>query len=175
VEKNRDMVSEFKKMQLLPKEEIFKYLFRSKYTFSIVAPQQYKTIADSIHGANQNMAWYKDNNHSFIATQICEYGITYCQYSYSLPKVITELVHLFMLVNYPDFFTALGVRADYYNAQRGILDQEAIIDSIKVIQQRWKEKYPNMNFRTQNLRFESLVNFDMSFTAEMEALNMEAK
>ncbi|MEO7922877.1 MAG: hypothetical protein ABIR30_04315 [Chitinophagaceae bacterium] len=175
VEKNRDMISEFKKMQLLPKEEIFKYLFRSKYTFSIVAPQQYKTIADSIHGANQNLAWYKDNNHPFIATQICEYGITYCQYSYSLPKVITELIHLYMLVNYPDFFTALGSGVTYYNSQRGILDQPAIIDRIKEIQLKWKEKYPQMDFKIQNLKFDSLVNFDMTFTTEMELLNMEAK
>ena len=89
-------MEEFKKIQAKPKEEIFHYLFRSKYTFSIVAPQNYKAIADSIHGANQNMTWYRDNNYPFIATQITEYGISYCQYSYSLPRVITDLFHLFM-------------------------------------------------------------------------------
>ena len=80
------MIEEFKKFQSKPKEEVFSFLFRSKHTFAIVAPQNYKTIADSIHDANQNMAWYRDNNHSFIATQITEYGIAYCQYSYSLPR-----------------------------------------------------------------------------------------
>ena len=65
-------------------------------------------MADSIHGANQNMAWYRDNNHPFIASQIAEYGISYCQYSYSLPRVITELYHFFMMVNYPEYFIALG-------------------------------------------------------------------
>ena len=91
VEKSRDMIEEFKKLQLLTNGEINKNLFRSKYTYSIVSPQPYKTIADCIHGANQNMVWYKDNNQPFIASQIIEYGIMYCQYSYSLPKVITEL------------------------------------------------------------------------------------
>jgi hypothetical protein len=62
-EKSRDMAEEFKKMQAIPKEEMFGYLIRSKYTFSIVAPQPYKTVADSIHGANQNIAWYRDKNH----------------------------------------------------------------------------------------------------------------
>ena len=59
-------------MLAIPKEEVFKHLIRSTYTFSIVAPQQYKTVADSIHGANQNLVWYRDNNHPAIACQIAE-------------------------------------------------------------------------------------------------------
>ena len=175
VEKNRDMLSELRKMQALSKEEVFKYLFRSKYTFAIVAPQQYKTIADSIHGANQNMGWYRDNNYPFIASQITEYGIGYCQYSYSLPRVITELVHLYMMVNYPEFFDALGSKTRYYDPSKNQFAREAITEKIKEIQVKWKDKYPNMDFKTQNLRFDSLVNFDLAFTNEMEFLNMDPK
>lgn len=175
VEKNRDMIEEFKKLQARPKEEIFAYLFRSKYTFAIVAPQQYKTIADSIHGANQNMVWYRDNNHPFIATQISEYGISFCQYSYSLPKAISDLVLLYMMVNYSDYFTALGYQTSYYNIQRNQFAHEEIVNQIKTIQNNWEEKYPSMNFKIQNLRFDNLVNFDLTFTNEMEFLNMEAK
>jgi hypothetical protein len=175
VEKNRDMVAEFKKMQALTKEEVFKYLFRSRYTFAIVAPQQYQMIADSIHGANQNMGWYRDNNYPFIAGKISEYGIAYCQYSYSLPRAVTELIHLYMMVNYPDFFTALGSRIAYYEPAKNQFAQQAIIDRIREIQTTWREKYPKMDFKTQHLRFDSLVNFNLAFTNEMEFLNMEAK
>ncbi len=175
VEKNRDMIEEFKKIQAIPKEEVFKNLFRSKHTFAIVAPQQYKTIADNIHASNQNMMWYRDNNYPFIATQICEYGISYCQYSYSLPSVITELFHLFMMVNYPDYFSALGYKTAYYDPASGKFENESIIEKVLSIQQKWKEKYPLMDFKTQNLRFDSLVNFDLTFTNEMEFLNMEPK
>lgn len=175
VEKNRDMIEEFKKIQAIPKEEVFKNLFRSKHTFALVAPQQYKTIADNIHASNQNMMWYRDNNYPFIATQICEYGISYCQYSYSLPSVITELFHLFMMVNYPDYFSALGYKTAYYDPASGKFENESIIEKVLSIQQKWKEKYPLMDFKTQNLRFDSLVNFDLTFTNEMEFLNMEPK
>lgn len=174
-EKNRDMVEEFRKLKELPKEEVIGYLFRSKYTFSIVAPQPYKTISDSIHAANQNMVWYRDNNHPAIASKITEYGISFCQYSYSLPKAITELFHLFMMVNYPDYFTALGFSTQYYNAAANQFQQQAIIDKIYAIQQYWKEKYPLMDFKTQNLRFDSLVNFNLTYTNELEFLNMEPK
>jgi hypothetical protein len=173
-EKNRDMVEVFKKMQGKAKEEIFSYLFRSRYTFAIVAPQKYKVIADSIQGANQNLAWYRDNNHPFIATQISEYGITFCQYSYSLPSAITELVHLFMMVNYPDYFHALGFKR-YYDPVKNQFASQEIIEKIKAIQEKWKEKYPVMDFKTQNLRFDNLVNFDHSFTTEMEVLNTDPK
>jgi len=174
IEKNRDMVEAFKQIQTATKEEIYKNLFRSKYTFAIVAPQQYKTIAESIHGANQNLVWYRDNNYPFIATQIAEYGFSYCQYSYSLPKAITELFHLYMMVNYSDYFAALGYKR-YYDPAQNKFESEDIIERIKAIQESWKDKYPLMDFKTQNLRFDNLVNFCHSFTTEMEFLNTDPK
>lgn len=174
-EKNRDMADEFRKIQAMPKEEVFNYLIHSKYTFSIVAPQPYKTIADSIHGANQNLVWYRDNNHPNIACRIAEYGVSYCQYSYSLPKVITEFYHLFMMVNYPDYFKSLGFKKQLYHTGTGKFDAGEIIDAIKEIQYRWKEKYPLLEFKTQNLRFDNLVNFNLTYTNEMEFLNTDLK
>ena len=174
-EKNRDMVEELKKLLAMPKEQVFSYLFRSRYTFAIVAPQVYKTVSEAIHAANQNMVWYRDNNYPAIANQITEYGISYCQYSYSLPKAITELFHLYMMVNYPEYFVLLGYKTAYYDPHRKQFVQQGIIDKIKEIQNRWRDKYPNMDFKTQNLRFDSLVNFNLTFTNEMEFLNMEPK
>lgn len=175
IEKNRDMIEAFKKLKDVPKEEFFKSLIKGKYTFAIVAPQVYKTVADAIHGANQNMTWYRDNNHPTFAVQIAEYGIAYCQYSYSLPKVITDLFQLLMRVNYSDYFMALGFKQQYYNAQTGQFDADEIIEKIKSIQTTWRDKYPLMDFKTGNLRFDNPVNFSWSFTNEMEFLNLEPK
>jgi hypothetical protein len=175
IEKNRDMIEAFKKMQALSREETDNNLFRSRHTFAIVAPQHYKTVADAIHAANQNLLWYRDNNYPDIAIKICEYGISYSQYSFSLPKAITDLFHLFMRINYADYFTALGFTNVFYDAARNKFDTEAIINSIKNIQEQWKDKYPQMDFKTGNLRFDNLLNFDLTFTNEMEFLNMEPK
>ncbi|MBL7745149.1 MAG: hypothetical protein JNN00_16865 [Chitinophagaceae bacterium] len=173
VEKNRDMIEAFKNILAKPKEEIFSYLFRSRYTFSIVAPQNHKAVADSIHGANQNMIWYRDNNYHFIATQVTEYGISYCQYSYSLPRLISELFLLYMQVNYSDYFKALGFKENYADTAKNTFNTNAIMEKIKEIQDKWKGKYPNADFKIQNLRFDNLVNFDQTFTTEIEFLNME--
>lgn len=174
-EKNRDMATAFRALLDIPKEEVFRCLIRSKYTYSIVAPQPYKTITDSIHGANQNLVWYRDNNHPFIAEQIAEYGISYCQYSYSMPRVITELFHLMMRVIYTEYFSALGYRKQFWDPSNGTFDTEAVTAEIMAIQDRWKEKYPLLDFKTQNLRFDNRVNFIHTYTNELEFLNLDPK
>ena len=175
IEKNRDMIAEFKKLQAKTKEELFSYLFRSKHTFAITSPQAYKTITDTIKSANENCVWYRDNNHHYAGTQITEYGIAYCQYSYSLPRAITEFFHLYMVINYPEYFLALGYKEVYYDAFKNQFTINDILSRIRAIQEAWKSKYPAMNFNTQNLKFDSLINFDISFTNELANLNMESK
>ncbi|MGC4035524.1 MAG: hypothetical protein QM764_06145 [Chitinophagaceae bacterium] len=174
-DKNRDMIEGYNKLATKSQQEIFPYLFTSKYTFAITSPQVYKTIADSMYNSNQNITWYRDNNYPLIAEKICEYGISYCQYSYSLPRPITELFQLFMMVNYCDYFAALGFREKYYDIVNKQFNVNAIIERIRQVQDKWKAKYPNLWFKTENLRFDSLLNFNLAFTNELQFLNMEIK
>ncbi|HEU0063671.1 MAG TPA: hypothetical protein VFQ58_01525, partial [Flavisolibacter sp.] len=124
-EKNQEMADCYQKMLLKDKAEFFPYLFRSKYTFSIVTPQNFKAIADAIYNANQNVNWYRENKLPEIAAQISEYGFSYCQYSYSLPRPLTELFHLFMMANYSKFFSELGYKDEYFNNETGQYNKEA--------------------------------------------------
>lgn len=174
-EKNQEMADCFQRQLKKEKSEFFPFLFRSKYTFSIVNPQNYKTIADAIYNANQNIAWYKENKLPEIAAQISEYGLSYCQFSYSLPKPITEFFRLFMMINYPDYFRDIGFKDEFYNIETKQYNQQAIIDRIKQIEERWKEKYPELNFKTDKLKFENKVAFNQTFTSEVEYLNLETK
>lgn len=174
-EKNENMIAAFQKLQSRPATDLYKNLFRSKSTFAIVAPQTQKTIAEAIAGANTNMAWYRDNNYPIIGRQICEYGISYCQYSYSLPRPMSELFLLLMKVNYADYFTSLGFSEPYYDDQKNKFAESDIIEKINSIQQEWRKKYPQLNFKTQQLRFDSLLSFNHSFTSELELLNFDSK
>ncbi len=174
-EKNRDMIEELKKLQAKPKEEVFRYFFRSRYTFAIVTPQAHKNLAEFIQGSNQNITWYRDNNYPFFASQIIEYGFSYSQYYYSLPRPITELFQLYMQVNYPDYFLALGFKDVYYQADRNEFHMLLIAERIRDIQERWREKYPLMSFNISSLRHDNLVSFNYSFTNEIGLLNMDAQ
>jgi len=174
-EKNKAMITAFKKMADKTKEEVFPYLFRSKHTFAITTPQQQKTISDTIYAANQNMFWYRDNSYPEIAQQISEYGLSYCQYNFSLPKPVTELYHILMMVRYSDYFKALGVYDELYNSATGVFNQSLIEEKIHKITHTWKEKYPLIAFKTENLKYDSLLSFTHSFTSETEFVNTEAK
>lgn len=172
-EKNRDMIEEFEKLKGRPKEEVFVALYRSRHTFAIVTPQNYKTIADAIYNAGQNINWYRENSYPSIAAQIAEYGIAYCQYSYSLPRPVTEFFHLFMMVNYGDYFKALGFNANYYNPGTKEFDADRIAGRIRQIIETWKPKYPNLKMKMESIKYDNLVNFNVSFTTEVEFLNLD--
>ena len=175
VEKNAAMAEAFEKLQAKPREEFFKSLFRNKSSFSIVAPQTQQAITDAISGASNNMTWYKDNNYPQIARQVCEYGISYCQYTYSLPRPLSELFLLLMKVNYSEYFVSLGFTEDYVDDSKNNLYPEKIKAVINSIQNVWKKKYPKLEFKTDRLNFDSMVNFNHSFTGELQGLNFDNK
>lgn len=173
LEKNRDMIEEFKKLQSKPKEEVFKDMFRSKHTFAIVAPPGNTAVGDVIEESNKNMQWYRANNHEYFANKVMEYGLSYCQYSYSLPRPITELFEVFMRINYPEFFNSLGLKDGYYDPATKTFNQRAINNSINRIVSSWRSKYPRLYFNTAALSYTNLMSFIESFTIQVRNLNLE--
>ena len=174
-EKNQEMMDCFQKLATKDKTEFYPYLFRSRHTFSIVTPQNYKTVADAIFNANQNIAWYKEHKMPEVAAKISEYGFSYCQYSYSLPKPVTELFQLFMMINYPEFFSALGIQEVYYDKEKNEYNKEKIKEQVDDIVNRWREKYPELKFDVEKLKYDNPVAFNQTFTTEVEYLNLETR
>jgi hypothetical protein len=172
-EKNFEMIEALNKLKAKTKEEVYPFLFRSKHTFAIVTPQNYKTIVEAIKGSHQNMIWYRDNGYPIVANQIIEYGFSYCQYSYSLPRPLSELFRLFMQINYGQYFQALGFVENLYDEEKKEFDKDEIIDDINNIVNFWKVKYPRLSFDVETLRFDSKLSFNYSFTRELLNLKFE--
>ena len=61
---------------------------------------------------------------SHSPNQIIEYGFSYCQYSYSLPRPLSELFRLFMQINYGSYFKLLGFVEKYYDEEKKDFDFE---------------------------------------------------
>lgn len=172
-ERNPIMVEGFKKVLAKSREEVTAHFFRSRYTFAIVVPHNMKSVSEAIQTALQNMQWYRDNNYPLIANKVMEYGFAFCQFSYSLPKPVSDLFRLFMQVNYPDYFRELGFNTAYYDEERNQFNEDAIDDNIDSVIYYWKPKYPSLAFKTKKLKFDSLVNFNQSFLQEVSELNFE--
>ncbi len=174
MEKNRLIIAALEKLQQKPKEYIFKNLFRSTSSFSIRQPKNYSSIREAIYEANKNTDWYRDNKFSEIARQITEYGISFCQYSISLPRPLTELFQLFMEINYDEYFTALGFKEVYFDNATGRFKKENIEEAIESIVLKGRKKYNQLTFNTYKLKFENLVNFNQSYTTVIAELNFES-
>lgn len=173
IERNQAMIAEFRKWLDKKPEDVYPYLFRSKHSFAIVSPENQKSVTDSVSSSVQNMVWYRDNGHTFITNKVLEYGISFCQFSYSLPRPLTDLFRLFMQVNYAEYFTALGFARSYYNPVTSRFSSEDIMDEIDKIVSAWRPKYSRFIFNSQSLRFDSLVNFNQSFVTELGNLNFD--
>jgi hypothetical protein len=105
---------------------------------------------------------------------VVEYGFSFCQYSYSLPKPLSELYRLFMMVNYGNYFKSLGFSTSYYDAAANKFDIDEIKERIDEIMEEWKPKYPKMEFRTNALLFGDQLQFNISFTTEITQMNFDA-
>jgi hypothetical protein len=174
MERNQGMIEGYKKLLNKTKEDVSPFLFRSKHTFSIVVPQHHQTIADAINSAAQNVIWYRDNSYPIVANNVMEYALSLSQYSYSLPKPLSDLVLLFMQINYRAYFEALGFTVPYYDAAANRFDPEAIRQRIEEILEAWKPKYPKLVFRMETLQFNNLVAFNSSYTTEITFLNFDS-
>lgn len=174
ITRTQAMIAEFKKWLEKKPEDVYPFLFRSRHSFAIVSPQHHQSVTDSINNAITNMVWYRDNSYPFIASKVLEYGISFCQFSYSLPKPLSELFRLFMHVNYQEYFLELGFSKQYYTPSMNKFDYQEIYDEIIRIVSTWKPKHPKFIFNTQNLRFDTLVSFNHSFLLEVSLLNFDA-
>jgi len=174
LDKNSQMIEAFRKLLNRPDAEIEPSLFRGMSTFSIVAPQPPKVVSESLYTAIQNMFWFRDNKQPRMAVQILEYGFSFCQYSYSLPRPMTELYHLFMQVNHSVYFRDLGFSNTLYDIEQNDFNRSAIEEETEAIIERWQSKYPGMAWKKQNVKYDSLLNFNHSFLSEVQGLNMES-
>jgi hypothetical protein len=172
VEKNALMADAFRKLALRSDAEIKPSLFRSVSTFSIVAPQPGKVVSESLYTAIQNMTWFRDNKQPRMAEQILEYGYSFCQYSYSLPRPLTELYHLFMQVNHPEYFRDLGF-TPLYDREKNEFARSVIEDMAEEITERWRLKYPGLSWKRSSGRYDHLLSFNHSFLAEVQGMNLE--
>jgi hypothetical protein len=169
------MIDAYKNLLLKNNDELIPYLYRTKSTFSVVAPQPFKAVVEHIQFALDNSKDYTEKKFSEILHQMQEFGLSYCQYSFSLPQPLTEMFQLYMEVNYPDYFMALGVRKPLFDKAINIFNQKEIEKCIGKITNEWKGKYPKLSFKIQGIQYDSLSNFNHSFLKEIMHLNFEGR
>ena len=70
---------------------------------------------------------------------------------------------------------ALGFQDPYFDIEKKEYNKERIKERIDAIAAKWKEKYPELKFNTDKLKYDTAVTFNQTYTAEVEYLNLETK
>lgn len=173
VERNQRMQDEFRKLLDWSKEDFEKNVYRTKATFAITNPPKPEKLKETIENSNQDSRWYIDNKYPDLAVVLTEYGLSYNQFSFSQPAVLSELFELFMRVLHPGFFDELGRQKMLYRPDSRQFAKGDIQQRIQQIVSRHKEKHPYLSFAVERLNFESLYSFTISYSQQVAMLNLD--
>ncbi|MCX7833296.1 MAG: YbjN domain-containing protein [Ignavibacteria bacterium] len=174
-EKIEILEKEFKKILDLPEDKIKKDFYRAKYTFETNSAVSFDTIIGTFNRNLPNVDFYVKDNKENIALLVFEYIAGYCLFTYSLPKVMKNLLHLVLEILNEEYMKDLGFEEVLYNSATGELNSEKIIDRINNYIQNCKtdteDEFPYLKFNTEGLKFNGLINFLKSYFNEIKKLN----
>ena len=175
VERNKMMKDFVKKLLDLSKEDFAKSVYHSKATFSIATPPKVEKVRDHVISANKDSNWYIENKYQDIAVVINEYGVLYNQFIYSMPRVQSDLIKIYMAVMHADFFSAMGLKESFYNQEKGTFNKGHIVWAVNQALDKYKDKYRDMNWQHDRVEYDSLYDFGISFSEQICNLNLETK
>ncbi len=171
LEKNRIMKAALQKLLDNPKEKVLEDLYNVKATFGIANPAPHTTVVDTFNRNVPNIKWYVENNYADIAIIIYEYLATYSLFTFGLPKPDAQLFALMINIINQDYYTELGFTEKYYDSANNKFNEQALKDKINEIIKNGLEQYPELKFKTENLKFDSLTNFLKTYVNEIQNLN----
>ncbi len=175
VERNQMMKDAIKKLLRLSRDEFAASLHRSKSAFSIATPPKADKVRDHIISANKDSRWYVENKYPDIALVINEYGLLYNQFIYSMPRVQTDLITIYMAVMHPDYFAELGMKHQLYDPKEATFNIDLIQDAIDTAIGRFRDKFKNLKWDHKRISWENRYEFGLDFTEYLSNLNLETK
>lgn len=175
IERNKIMQDAFRKLLDVSKEEFGASVYRAKATFAITNPPKTEKVKETIENSNRDSYWYIENKYPAIALILNEYGLSYNQYTYSMPHVVTAFFHLYMMIVHADFFAELGWTKKLYRAEDNQFDKGAIQQRILQLVAAHKEKFPYLQFDPARLKFDNLYQFGISYSEQIANFNLDSK
>jgi hypothetical protein len=169
------MQDELRNLLSRSREEFAQSAYRAKATFAITNPPKTEKLKETIENSNRDSYWYIENKHPDLALVLNEYGLSYNQYTFSMPSAVTEFYHLYMMIVHADFFSELGWTKKLYNPANNQFDKGAIQQRILQILSANREKFPYLVMDASKLKYDNLYHFGISYSDQIANFNLEAK
>jgi hypothetical protein len=174
-ERNYNMLKKLKELQQWKEEDVKKYFYKAKHTFSLTKPTPFNHVIDTINNTFKNVTWYRENDHNDIVLEMLEYSFAFSQFSYSLPKPATQLFDILMHVNHNDYYQAMGYEDRLYDRASKTFDADKVKEKIEAINAENQERYALMNIDTASLDFENLQSFNFTLLLQITKLDFRKK
>ena len=175
VERNKMMRDAMKKLLDITKEDFAKHVYWSSGTFAIATPHKQEKVREYINNANRDAQWYVENKYPNVAQRICEYGVLYSHFVYSMPKVLADLTLIYLAVLHSEYFAEIGMKELLYDKEKDTFNEEAIKIAIDQALDKFSDKYKDMNWNHDRVKYTNLFEFGTSFADQMSRLNLETR
>ncbi len=172
-EKNYRMIEEFKIQQEKADSEILRSFYKIKATFGVASPTSHEQLVNFMQSELDKLKWYIENNHPEVVRQMCEYIISYSCFTFEIPAIANDLMMVSWRIFNPEIFTDLGFSDQFYNNEQQKFNEELIKKKINAIVKFYRKRHPNIQFNPDNLNFENLNQFAISFINEFQNLNYD--
>jgi len=175
VERNHMMQEAFRKLLDLSPENFAASVYRARATFAIAGLPKAEKVKEVVENSNRDAYLYIENKHPGLALTLNEYGMSYNQYTFSMPQVVTDCYHLYMMVRHAGYFAELGWTKPLYHSAGNQFDKGAIQRKITQLLARHREKFPNLRIDMARLRFDDLYWFGVSFSEQIVNFNLDLR
>jgi len=175
IERNKLMRDSILKLQDITKEQFAASVYKSVSTFAINMPPKAEKVKDNIVNPNKDSKWYIENKYPAIAVTVNEYGVLYNEFIYSMPRILTALTTIYMMVLQADYFAELGMEHRLYNKETKEFDKDKIKQAVDAAMAPYKDKYASMKWDHGKIKYDSLYDFGISFSEQMANMNLETK
>jgi len=172
-EKNLMMLEEFNNLQAKSDEEILKSFYKVKATFAVTQPTTHAIVAEFIEKELEKAIWYIENNHPEIVQDICEYILSYINFSHGIPAVANDMLLILWRLLNPEIFDELGFKHHFIDHDTKKPDVDNIKKRIAHIISHSKKRHGRIEFNAERLDFSSRINFAISFFKEFKNLNYD--
>lgn len=173
LQKNRDMKIAFEKIAQVPKEKIMADIYRTVSTFGIANPTPHQGVLDLFNNNVNNIKWYVDNKYEDIAITIYEYLATYCLFSYGLQKPTAQLFDVLLNVTNQDFYIECGYTDVLYDTANKKFNTETVNNKIHNILVNAYDQFGEIGFKTDNLKYDTMISFLRTFIEEIKNLKYD--
>ncbi|MBK8701298.1 MAG: hypothetical protein IPN29_17845 [Saprospiraceae bacterium] len=169
--KNAGILLELQEMKKLDRDNVYKELYNTKFTFGNLMPGNHTNLQEMIDMEMKHFNWYMENELEAYAIYIPKYIASMLLYTYAMPLPDKQLLHLLIRVLENDFFVRLGyvslIKAD------GKLDSSRLAHCLALITAAGSGLYEGIKLDAGKLDCRDIYRFSSSFLVMIYQLKIQ--